>query len=35
MEVAEKGAIGVVHHPYQNLIATFAQESVLKTWKAP
>jgi len=33
LEVAEKGPIGLAHHPFQNVVATFAQEGGLKTWK--
>ena len=34
MKVVEKGSIGMIHHPYQNCIATFAQDGTLTTWKA-
>lgn len=33
MQVAEKGPIGVIHHPYRNLVATHAEDGILKTWK--
>ena len=33
MQVAEKEAIGVTHHPHRNLVATFAADGSLKTWK--
>ena len=33
MQVAEKEPIGVVHHPHRNLVATFAADGSLKTWK--
>lgn len=34
MQVHEKGPIGVCHHPQRNLVATYADEGPLKTWKA-
>ena len=34
LDVAEKGPIGVAHHPRSSLIASFSQEGALKTWKA-
>ncbi len=34
LQVAEKGPIGVAHHPRSSVVATFSQEGVLKTWKA-
>eukprot|EP01025_Chloroclados_australasicus_P007511 TRINITY_DN12428_c1_g1_i1.p1 TRINITY_DN12428_c1_g1~~TRINITY_DN12428_c1_g1_i1.p1 ORF type:complete len:545 (-),score=56.42 TRINITY_DN12428_c1_g1_i1:164-1696(-) len=32
--VHEQGPIGAVHHPLRNVVATYAQEGDLKTWKA-
>ena len=34
MEVAEKGPIGVVHHPRASMLATLSVDRVMKTWKA-
>ena len=34
MQVADKGPIGVTHHPLRNILASFSQDGVLKTWKA-
>ena len=34
LEVAEKGPIGVCQHPHRNFVATWADEGMLKLWKA-
>lgn len=33
LQVADKGPIGVVHHPHRSLVATFADDGALKIWK--
>lgn len=34
MQVAEKDPIGITHHPHRNLLAAFAADGNLNTWKA-
>ncbi|PNW88232.1 hypothetical protein CHLRE_01g020400v5 [Chlamydomonas reinhardtii] len=34
MNVHEKGPIGLAHHPHRNVIASYAAEGPLRTWKA-
>ena len=34
IQVHTASAIGLVHHPLRNLIATFADEAEFKMWKA-
>ncbi|KXZ42628.1 hypothetical protein GPECTOR_129g558 [Gonium pectorale] len=34
IEVHDKSPIGLTHHPHRNVVATYAGEGPLKTWKA-
>jgi len=33
MEVHDREALGLAHHPHRNLLATYAQEKTLKLWR--
>lgn len=34
VQVAEKGPVGLTHHPHRNLLASYATDGALKIWKA-